>query len=298
MMEVELAASAGISLSLNAPIEGTLTCRLGDWIEPVLALSPEAPPAAELELPVPVTGPAIEGDELTLHLPWLDRYPFTVPLTRYAGIGTPVNLGNVHGSLIVTTAAANAGDAIIVALSSKNATALTVTDSGGNSYVQDVQVANGSSIQCAIFRSNNANGLASGGTITLGGGVSGGGAAIVVSGLDASPVDGTGTETDSATTGTVSLTTGATNDILIGAVASNGANTVTSESPGFTSLTGNATSASIEWAYNNGVGAGAQTYAPTMSGSVAHARVCVAYKAAQTFVPYTPWPQLGPILAQ
>lgn len=203
-------------------------------------------------------------------------------------IGTPVNLGgnNVGGAscTITTSVGATAGDVIIVAIRQAAAGALpTITDSAGNSYVIDFSASNDGTAEGVIGRSPNVLGLPSGGTITAAssGGSAMRAAAISISNVAPSPVDGTGFETDASTTGTATATMGVAGDILIGVVASSGNETVSSESPGFTALTGRSNvGGSILWAFDNTVSSGVQTYAPVISGSASKVRLLIGYEEA------------------
>src|SRR5262245_5286605 len=77
------------------------------------------------------------------------------------------NSGSATTFAITTTAGATAGDLIVVGIVFRgNATVTQVTDSAGNTYTVDQQIANGTLLRTAVASCDGALALPSGGTIT------------------------------------------------------------------------------------------------------------------------------------
>lgn len=202
-------------------------------------------------------------------------------------IGTPVLLGNNSKSLgasdsivISTTATHSAGERIVVAVAMRgNRTAGSCSDSAGNTYTLDVDASAGTGsgdARVCVYRSDAANALAAGGTITIASsGTAGDGEAVAacVSGC-LTGTDASGSGTGSGTSPSGALTTVAASTITWSAMAlakpGLGLVMYTEDSDYTTLFSGAAPTlqAEVTLAYRIRGTAGGDTYAPTLDTSL------------------------------
>lgn len=240
-------------------------------------------------------------------------------------IGTPVNLG-VTGTSgdgvtsafgVATVAAIPGGDLVVLAIVIVNQTAAVTVSSvsdGTNTYSKAVSGNDGAAnpVDLEIWYCQNALAVGSGATITatLSGAVTSGFpvamAAAYVSGVATSgAADKSATAFDAAGATNVTMTTAAlahASEIAFGATYIGSSSTLTeTESNGFANVNHIVVGSGIELALDYVIesSAAAVTYNPTWSQSHTVGGVVATFAAPDSnFVPYQPWAQLGPIMAQ
>lgn len=206
-------------------------------------------------------------------------------------IGTPVALGNNQSNngtslVITTTAPAPAGDSIFVIIATGGTAdnVSAVTDSAGNTYVRDKDLAAPSNVHAYAYRSAGIATLSSGGTITITHSVAvqTTAAAIEVANVvPSSPLDQTGSAAGNSTTPSASATTLATSDLVLGMVGWGNFN-LTQPGGAWNALTGNtaASTCKVGWAYQANMGPSTYTYDPTLSLGADWSDLITSYKAA------------------
>lgn len=203
-------------------------------------------------------------------------------------LGT-ASCGGDTSTVTVPAGGVPAGSTVLVSIGLRGTVAggLTVTDSRGNSYSNDVDVTN-ANVRAVVLSSRLATALSAGDTITAShpfGSSSEGMAAAEFSGVVAGTrVDATATGIGDGASPTASVTTSHANDLLVGAVANQNSRDYTEASswetlayvtPGCGGAPGNST---LHTAYRIVSATGAYDYSPTISQGERWAESLAAYK--------------------
>lgn len=203
-----------------------------------------------------------------------DTYTVTTAAAVVVNIGQAAQANGVNNTLVITTTkAAPAGCYIIVATGSETSTLSSISD-GANTYNVQANVTSGAH-RFYVYAAQPASDLASGSTITITYSASTAPREAVVCYVTAPTGGQAGASYTTATSTTPSLTTGTLTQattMVFGwvRVMSGGADSLTSEGTGFTSLTGatlGTTNPYLRWAYKKTAATTAVTYDPVLGQS-------------------------------
>jgi len=215
-------------------------------------------------------------------------FPSTISFVKLVGTRT---CASTSSAITVPAAGVAAGNTVVIRVTLRNPSSGTIsaTDSRGNTYTVDANVANGTSMRTTLVSAYIGTALASGDTITVSHPSSGSSAAVAgeYSGIVATGrVDVTGTATGNSATPSASVTTTAGNRLIVGLVGSANHRTWT-EASGWTGLThvqascgGSPGNSDNHAAYRIESSAATYTYNPVRSQSDVWAEVVVAYKGS------------------